>query len=345
MTSDLKWIDVHHHSYYPEIVKALRERGVTSLAPGVPVPDWDVAKSIRAMDINGIAVAITSVLLPNEVYYGSGFQARDLLRRTNELSARLIQEHPERFGAFGMLPLPDLDGALAEIEYVLDILKLDGFVLSASLANGCCLGDPALDAVFDELNRRQAVVFIHPNPSYRCVCVGGDEAKLAVPPPVVDFVFDTTRAIVNLLYSGTLHRCPDIKFIVAHAGGAVPYLVWRIGLGPAWLFPAQQEFQAKVPQGIETYLRRLYYDTAQSASPHALRSLQEVAEPSRILFGSDYPFMTEAILQASIENLQRYDGFDSPMLARVARENTLEILPRLRAESSQVAKGLDLGGG
>lgn len=288
-------IDVHHHSYHPRLVAELRRRGVTHMAPGVPLPEWTVTDSLRVMDGNGIQVAILSILLPNAAF---DEYAAALVRQTNEWSAELVRSRPDRFGALAVLPLPDVDATLAEIAYAFDVLGLDGVVMSASLADGRYLGDPAFGAVFDELNRRRAVVFIHPNPAYRCDCTGGPQFAAAVPPPLVDFVADTTRAVAGLLFGGTLSRCRDTRFILAHAGGTVPFLTWRLELAATWVLPDAGGVN------VADELRRLYYETAQSASPGTLGCLRAVTSGEHILFGTDYPFMTDAVVAATRRNLE-----------------------------------------
>lgn len=310
-------IDVHHHILPPEYVAALASVGVTSVGR-VAFPPWSVETTLGVMDRHGIATAITSISAPG-VYFGDRAFARDLARRCNEISARLVSDHPHRFGAFAVLPLPDVEAALREIEYALDTLKLDGIVLLASVGDQY-QGDPEFEAVYAELHRRKAVVFIHPN-----VPPGYTVPKLTLPAPLVDFIFDTTRAVTNLIVSGTLERYPDISFILSHAGGAVPYLAWRIALFDR-ILPGVAE---KAPQGAIAYLKRLYYDTALSAAPYALRSLQELVDPSHILFGSDYPFAPEPITAASVKGLNEYDGFDAQARAQIERNNGLRLFPRL----------------
>jgi predicted TIM-barrel fold metal-dependent hydrolase len=312
-------IDVHHHILPPEYLTALAGIGVTNVGR-VTFPKWSVETTLGAMDRHGIATAITSISAPG-VYFGDRAFAQDLARRCNEISARLVSDHPQRFGAFAVMPLPDVEAALREVEYALDTLKLDGIVLLASIGDQY-LGDADFDPLFAELNRRKAVVFIHPT-----VPPGYTVPKLTLPAPLIDFIFDTTRAVTNLIYSGTLERCPDISFIVSHAGGAVPYLAWRISLFKT-LLPGMGE---KVPQDVITYLKRLYYDTALSAVPYALRSLQELVDPSHILFGSDYPFAPEPITAATVQGLNTYDGFDAQARAAIERDNGLKLFPRLRA--------------
>jgi predicted TIM-barrel fold metal-dependent hydrolase len=311
-------IDVHHHILPAEYLSALAGVGVTNVGR-VHFPKWSVEVTLAMMDRQGIATAITSFSAPG-VYFGDRAFARDLARRCNEISARLVSDHPQRFGAFAVVPLPDVDAALREVEYALDTLKLDGIVLLASVGDQY-QGDPEFDALYAELHRRKTVVFIHPN-----VPPGYTVPKLTLPAPLIDFIFDTTRAVTNLLYNGTLERYADISFILSHAGGAVPYLAWRIALFSG----IQPGLGDKAPQGALTYLKRLYYDTALSAVPYALRSLQELVDPSHILFGSDYPFAPEPITIASIKGLNEYDGFDQRARTAVERENALRLFPRLQ---------------
>jgi 6-methylsalicylate decarboxylase len=310
-------IDVHHHILPPEYVKAVTERGALD-AGGVAFPSWDVESNLALMDRAGIATAMTSIAAPG-VYFGNKAAAQSLARRCNELSARLMSDHPQRFGAFASLPLPDVDAALEELDYSLDTLGMDGVVLLSSIGDQY-LGDPAFDAVFDELNRRKAVVFIHPTvpPSSR-------NLKLALPGALVEFVFDTTRAVTNLVFTGTLERCPDISFIVSHAGGTIPFLASRLALGA--LIP---ELNEKAPRGAVSYLKRLYYDTALSTSRFPLSSLRELVDPSHILFGSDYPYLPEPGIHAEIKGLVDYDGFDEPTRASIDRGNALALFPRLQ---------------
>jgi predicted TIM-barrel fold metal-dependent hydrolase len=310
-------IDVHHHIFPPVYVKALQKQKVAD-AGGVAIPDWSVESALALMDRHAIATAITSVAAPG-VYFGDAAEARDLARRCNEYSARLVQEYPERFGAFAVLPLPDVDGALKELEYALDVLHLDGATLLSSIGDRY-LGDPAFDDLFTELDRRKSVVFMHPTvpPSSR-------DIKLALPGALIEFVFDTTRAVTNLIYSGTLERCRNLSIILPHAGGTVPYLAGRIAL-----FGKDPHLNAKAPQGAMAYLRRFYYETALTTAATALSSLRELADPSRILFGSDNPFAPEWLIQEKIQELQDFTPFDAPARAAIERSNAFALFPRLR---------------
>jgi predicted TIM-barrel fold metal-dependent hydrolase len=217
-----------------------------------------------------------------------------------------------------VLPLPDVDASLAELEYALDTLKLDGVALLSSVDDRY-MGDQAYDEVFDELNRRRAVVFMHPT------FAPGGKPRSSLPPSLVEFVFETTMAVSTLLFSGTLERCGDIRIVLPHAGGTIPYVALRLCLGQFW--PGLQE---QVPQGVLPYLQRLYYDTALSGAPFALRSLQELVDNAQILFGSDYPFAPELATVATIGGLNGYDGFDAPALESVYADNARALFPRLQ---------------
>jgi len=320
MSPELNCIDVHHHIVPPEYVKALADLGITESA-GIPFPDWNAEKALDVMDRLGIQAAITSISYPG-VYFGDLAFARDLARRCNEISARLISDHSQRFGAFAVLPLPDVKASLLELEYALDTLRLDGVTLLSSIGKEY-LGDPSFDALHSELNRRRAVVFVHP-----AVPPGSDVSKLILPPSLIEFTFDTTRAAASLLFSGTLERYPDIRFILSHAGGTVPYLAWRISLGE-WL----PKIGEKVPQGVITYIKRLYYDTALSTNRYTLRSLQELIDVSHMVFGSDYPFLPEPVVAATISDFQSYDGFTEQDRGVIEWGNALSLFPRLRQNS------------
>jgi len=312
-------IDVHHHILPPDYVSALAKLGISG-GGGMPFPRWDPASTLEMLDRQGISVAVTSVSAPG-VHFGDDAFARELARRCNELSAKLVADHPTRFGAFAILPLPDVPGALRELEYALDVLKLDGVVLLTSHSDGRYLGDPLFEDVMAELDRRNAAVFVHP-----VVPKSSESIRLDVPGFAAEFVFDTTRAAINLIWTGTLERRPNLRIILSHAGGTTPYLAGRIGL-----LAALPQIRERAPKGPAHYLAQFNYDTALSANPNALRSLQELVGPEKILFGSDFPFAPEPIARASIEGLARYAGFDAPARARIERENALALLPGLAA--------------
>ena len=302
-------IDVHHHIVPPEYLSTLATIGINNV-DGVSFPKWDVESTLEFMDRQGISAAITSISAPG-IYFGDSDFAQDLARRCNEFSADLVNKYPQRFGAFASLPLPDVENSLIELEYALDSLNLDGVVLLTNI-NGKYIGDPLFNDLFSELNRRKAVVFIHPNSP------PPDKVPLAnFRSAILEFVFDTTRAVANLIHGGGLKRYPDIRFILSHAGGTVPYLTWRITFGKKKLI---------------NYLKRFYYDTALSGTSYTLRSLQELVDPSQILFGSDYPFLPERASSVMIEGIDNYNGFDKQTRMAIAYENALALFPRFKSD-------------
>ena len=306
-------IDVHHHVVPPEFAD-----------DSMPIKLPDTEEQLRSMDSWHIRAAITS--LTPRVLLKNLNRLRQVARACNEFQAQRMRDHRARFGAFALLPLPDVDGTLEEISYALDVLHLDGIGLFSSVSDRY-LGDPRFDPVFDELNRRSAVVFIHPTH-----CEAPEHARLHAPPFVVEYVFDTTRAIVNLIYSGTLKRRPNIRLIVAHGGGAAPFLAQRIAM-------MEGHRGAKDVTDVIPTLRSLYYEIASTTAAFALRCLQEIADPSRILWGSDLPFVYGERLREEVEHWEHYDGFDVTVRSTIEELNAVKLFPRLaRADSESKLK-------
>jgi predicted TIM-barrel fold metal-dependent hydrolase len=310
-------IDVHHHILPPAYVDAVGEAAIGALLVSGRAPRWTPQTSVEVMDRNGIATAVTSMSAP-AFWRGEVEAARRLARQCNEFAAEMTRAHPGRFGVFATLPLPDVDGSLAEIAYALDELRANGFGLLTNY-EGRYPGDPAFAPVFDELHRRGAVVFFHPAGSAECNCVCG------IPAATLDFPFDTTRAIASLLFSGTFARCRDIRFVFSHAGGAVPFLAERLAR-----LECRPEYRAQVPEGVLAELRRLYFDTALSANRFAFSALLQLVEIDRVLFGSDYPFAPEDTTTASIAGLGKL-GLSTADLMAIERDNALRLLPDLHA--------------
>ena len=213
-------IDVHAHFLPDQYREALATAGIDQ-PDGFPrVPMWNASEHVEVMDRLGIEACVLSVSSPG-VQFGEGMSASDavsLVRHVNDVAAATITQHPGRFGAFASLPMADEGESLAEIERVFDGLGLDGVNLLTNVA-GVYLGDASLEPIMAELNRRRAVVFIHPTSPACWECT-----SLGYPRPMIEFPFDTTRAVTNLLLSGTLARHPDIRWIVPHAGGTLPFL-------------------------------------------------------------------------------------------------------------------------
>lgn len=317
------WIDMHHHSYHPEVADALRAAGVTEMTAGVPLPHWTAAEALRVMNATGIAAAVLSVVLPDGEY-----DRPAICRQSNALSAAVVAGHPGRFAALAVLPLPDVDAALRELDHALSDLRLDGVVLTTSQTDGSLLSDPAFSPVFEELNRRGAVVFVHPSPAARCTCTGGPGFAATVPPVLVDFVMDTTRAVAGLLYGGTLRRCPSLRIVVAHAGGTIPYLAARLELAGSWQVPDRVKAGAR---DAADALAGLYYETAQSFGPGTLACLRAVTDDTHVLFGTDYPMLREPGIAAAIRAMSSSEHVNQP---GVRRDNALALFPSLKVRSS-----------
>lgn len=306
-------VDVHHHFVPPFYLEENREAIVASwggtLSP--PWSGWTPAKSLEAMDRNGISRSILSLSSPG-VWLGDASAARRLARRVNEYAADLRRDHPRRYGMFASLPLPDTEGSLREAEHALDVLKADGVALLTSYDENW-LGDESFQPVLEELNRRKAVVFVHPTIPRSCRAL-----QSAVRPVVTEIPQETSRAIANLLYTGTLSRLRDIRFIFPHAGGAMPITYGRL------VQFAPRELAQAGPGGIDVELRRLHYDIAATAYAPAIAALRSLVPTTQVLFGTDFPFAPAESTASGMGEL----GFSGRELAAIGRENARALLPQ-----------------
>ena len=269
MTRNSGLIDVHSHLIPPFYREALIAAGRgPSILGGFP--EWTPELALAVMDRHGIATSILSVSQPG-THFGDDGKARALSRTFNEYMAGLIERHAGRIGAFAVTPLPDIDGACAAVAHALDVLKLDGIGLLASYGE-MFLGDPNLDPVMQELNSRGAIVFVHPNLHPTTASLG-----LSLPSWLVEYPFDTSRAAVNLIFSGTLRRFPRIRFILAHAGGTLPYLSWRIAAAPM----IDRRFHQLSADDIRADLRSFWYETAQAPGRRAAGNRRSRSHPVR----------------------------------------------------------------
>jgi predicted TIM-barrel fold metal-dependent hydrolase len=306
-------IDVHHHILPPRYLAAAREH-ILGVAVGYQqAVQWTPEASLAQMDKYGIATAITSN--PSPWTWFAPDEARQLVRDSNEYAVRLRRDHPGRFGMFACLPMPDTEGSLAEIDYAFDTLAADGICLTTSYGDKWP-GDSSFEPVFAELNRRKAVVFVHPA-SPNC-CRG---LLPGIPDPTVEFMFDITRCITSLLFSGTFSRLPDIRFIFTHAGGAVAQLGERIVRNAA----IQKGVAERLPNGPLYELQKLHYDITTSTSRPTLSALKELVPMSQIMFGSDYPYLPVA---STVDGLQRF-GFAAADLESIDRGNAAALFPGL----------------
>jgi predicted TIM-barrel fold metal-dependent hydrolase len=317
MDTKPKRIDVHHHILPPNFVSALNSLSIPWTG-GPEVPSWSLQQAHDMMGALGIDAAVASPS-PGVYWGGDTAFAVKLARETNEFVADVVRDDPEHFGGFATVPLPDVDASLEELEYAYDTLGLEGVVLYTSQGDRY-LGDRSYDPFFEELDRRKAIVFIHPT----TIPPGADATGLTIPFGVAEFTFDTTRAVMNMLYSGTLERYPSIRYIVSHAGGTIPYLAWRIA-GASYL----PELRDRAPKtdGL-ALLQKLYYDTALSTSEFVFGALKEFVPMSQVLFGSDFPYIGPAVLQAERYGLENSKVLDDAARAAIDRGNALTLFPR-----------------
>jgi 6-methylsalicylate decarboxylase len=310
-------IDVHAHYLPPSYRAALARAGIEH-PDGMPqVPDWSESSALALMDEVGIGAALLSISSP-----GLGFADRrarpDLVRTVNEEGAASCRAHPDRFGLLASVPLPDVEAALREIEHSYDALSVDGISLLTNY-DGIYLGDERFEPVMDELDRRGALAVIHPTAP-----PAADALGYGWPWPMLEFPFDTTRAVAKLILSGTLAAHPRIRVIVPHVGSALTVLSDRVqGFVNAFAGPDGP--------GVDVLaaLRGLWFDVTGDAFPNALAALLRIAGPGRILYGSDVPFGPPAHVRRAAERLLTTDLLDDDVRRGVLRGNALGLVPRL----------------
>ncbi|WP_433678289.1 amidohydrolase family protein [Nocardia sp. CA-119907] len=307
-------IDVHSH-YLPDFYRdALLAAGL-SKPDGIPkLPEWSESAALDAMDQLGVAKQYVSITSPGVNLTGDLAAARALARRVNEEGTRLKTAHPDRFGFFASTPLPDVDGTLAEIAYAFDHLGAAGVVFETNF-NGTYLGNEVLEPVYAELDRRNAVLFLHPtSPHTAC---GTLDSGLPYPNTMVEFLFDTTRTVANMALAGVPERYPNIRVIVPHGGAALSVLCSRIdALGGR---------QTGKDQPLRKALKQMHFDLAGSPLPDQLPALLRVADPSRIHYGSDWPFTPLTEVRSNAEALDNAEQLAGDRLAEVMRGNSQKL--------------------
>ena len=315
-------IDTHQHIIPPDYRKALRTAGIDE-AGGRAIPEWSVESALGAMAELDVSTGIVSVSTPGTTVLADPADAAALARDLNDYTAELVAAAPDRFGFFASVPMPHLDESIAETVRALDELNADGVVLLAN-SDGTYLGQDGQDDLFAALDRRSAVVFIHPAELPGPTVPG-------VAPFAADFLLDTTRAAYLLVRNGVRRKYPNIKFILSHAGGFVPYASHRMALsimGDTGRSPADSldDFSS------------FYFDTALSSSAAALPTLLAFAQPGHITFGSDWPFAPVAAGKLFAAGLDTYAGLDAATRNAVNRTNALALFPRLGEAPVQIAR-------
>ena len=309
-------IDVHYHYSSPMYREVLRPMGTGQ----TPIIEWNDVKAVEDMDRYGVAVSMLSISEPG-VHFGDDAKARALARDCNEYGVTLMQKYRGRFGLFAILPLPDVEGALKEIEYAFDTLKADGVCFMSSYPypgkyqGNKYLGDPLFTPVMEELNRRRAVAYTHPfraEPMYNLL---PDRRAMGI-----TLSTDTTITLQSVLDNNIAEKFPNIRFIWSHGGGTMPYLTGRMGVG---LGPDGK------PNARMAAILSFYYDTAQAFNPFTLDGFTKLIPNPHILFGSDY-LGTAGSAGNVVRGLESYTGFTPAQLRAVERDNALELFPRLK---------------
>ena len=311
MSASGQRIDVHHHYVPPVYVSEINPK--STLPP--PVRFWTLEKTLADMETGGTTTSILSVTTPG-LWFGDKTASAKLARACNDYAAKMVSDAPKgRFGMWVALPLPDVDATLKEIEYGMDTLKADGVGFFTSYDNKY-LGDPSYAPILQELNRRKAVLYTHPNSCTFCsqLVPNINEATL-------EYGFDTTRTIASIIFNGAAAKYPDIKFIFSHAGGTMPFLVQRFqnqGLEP--------QVKANIPRGVMYELQRFYYDTAQAYNPVAMQALAKVVPMSQVVFGTDFPF------RRAVDHVNglKTCGFTDADLMAIDSGNALRLLPKFK---------------
>jgi predicted TIM-barrel fold metal-dependent hydrolase len=306
-------IDVHQHVVPPEYARWLGSRGWH-----LPVPDWTASRALAAMDRQQIQTALLSVTTPG-LYRAADHEARRLARQVNEFAAEQVGRRPGRFGFFATVTLPDVEGAVAEAAYALDELNADGVVLLAN-AGGRYLGDPLFLPLYAELDRRAAVLLVHPT----FPAALGPPAATGNPRADVDLLAETTRSAVDLVRSGILARFARLRVILSHAGGYLPYMAHRI----APMCSPDGSYQ----EGLDL-LRRFYFDVALSSSSVTLAALMAFARPGHVLFGTDWPYAPSAVIDHFRAEFSGY-AFAPGQREAVLRTAAEELFSRLRQDGS-----------
>jgi 6-methylsalicylate decarboxylase len=301
-------IDVHHHITPPTWLEAVK----TAKLDNPPMVNWSPEKSLEDMDKGGVATAMTSPTTPQLGFLPAADAAR-IARESNEYARKVANDHPGRFGVFAMLPMPYVDESLKEIAYALDTLHADGIGMMTSYGDKW-LGYSEFQPVFDELNRRKAVVYTHPTGPNCCV-----NLVRGVPDASVDYGADTTRTIVNLIFSGASQRYANIDFIFSHGGGVLTAVAERLQIQMVTTPP----YAGKVTRAqVDQELNRFFYDTAQVSNAVTIEALAKLVPTSQIVFGSDFPYRTSA---EHVNGLaQRFNG---TVLRGIERDNAARILP------------------
>ena len=323
-------VDVHAHPVLPSWRAELQARSSGDgplMKDGMPLPAWSPELAVEVMDANGVDAMVLSAPSGSQIAGREG--AAGLARRMNDELAEVVAQRPRRFGAFAVLPLYDMDEALAELRYALDELRFDGVGLLTSAA-GVYLGDSRFEPLLAELDRRHATVFVHPDtPAFHETC------GLPFSASVLEFMFDSTRAITSLIYSGLRRRYPNFTYIATHAGGVLPFLAERLQLVPR-VMPTGYG-QNVTPADVAEGLRSFHFDLTAAASDVALTGVLAMTAPSKLLAGFDFPYMPAQTIAPARRQLESSPLLSAQDLPAIYADTALDLLPRLKARLAPIA--------
>ncbi|KAL9576650.1 MAG: hypothetical protein Q9212_006925 [Teloschistes hypoglaucus] len=313
----LKKIDVHHHFVPPAYAEAFR---TTSGDPsGWGLPSWSVDSSKALMMAQGVDTTILSLTAPGCTIL-KGAPSAQLARAVNDYAASIRDSSPDQFGFFAALPTlaDDIPAAIEEIAYAMDTLKADGVTLYTRYGStNNYLGHPSYAPLWEELNRRSCVVFVHPTHT-----VDTSLVNPKLPQPIIDYPHETGRTAIDLITTGCMRRYHHVRVILSHAGGTLPYLAVR-----AATLLHNYKLSDQTSEEFLEDARKFYYDTALSTNQHTLRLLLGFAEADHILFGTDFPYAPTKTIETHTDMLERYE-LDLESRQRIYRENALKLLPR-----------------
>lgn len=313
-------IDVHCHNILPEYMAVLEKHGA-AMEETFPLPAWNVESHIAFMQKAGIECSVLSMPAP-QPWFGDTEESRRVIREYNEYCARLKKEYPGKFKFCAALPLPDVDAAIEEAVYALDTLGADGVKLATN-NRGQYIGDEALDPLMKVLNDRNAIIIIHPHKPTPV----NDSIIATAPLAVYEYPAETTRAVVNMISRNVLARNPNVKVVVPHCGSFLPMAIPRMkAVHPAML---AKGFMEQIDW--ENNLSRLYYDLAGGASPEIVKMMLTITTPEHILYGSDYPYMPDNVLQENLTRMREQFAADkelAPYTERFFSKNARELFNR-----------------
>lgn len=320
--NDTHKIDLHAHYIPGAYKKALLECGEKN-PDGFPTPAWSSEEHLEAMECLNITASMLSLSSPH-INFGDKNAAKALARDANEYGAELVRKYPRRFGLLASLPLPDVESSIAEIRYAMDVLHADGFSLPSN-TRGVYLGNERLDPILEELNKYKSVVAIHPNkPS----SIPADVAE-ELPIPIMEFFFDTSRTVANMILKGTVTRFADIKFVIPHAGAFLPILADRLAAAIQMMHSIFNGHIENNSVDVYSNLRILYYDVAGVCLPRQLPAMMQLADADHFLYGSDFPYTPLPACMKLEEALKNTELLTEEQRRRINYANALQLFPRL----------------